>query len=117
MMSQRVSDGVAEMVKRAIGGLPVLQTIKDEIDWEVIPALQQAPDGSAVLVFMIGIGLPIPGTGDRNMPFAAIDDDREELVALVVRQLYGRVQADLDKSLPSPLAPGIAGKTSRPYPS
>jgi hypothetical protein len=96
-MSLRVSDGIIVMIRTAIDGLDILRAIKDRIEWEVIPTLKHDSGGYANLVFMVGIGLPVPGTTDRIMPFYLVEDDTPEQITRVVRMLYASVQEDLDK--------------------
>ena len=96
-MSLRVSDGVIGMVRLAIDGLDTLQVIKDRIEWEVIPMLKQGDDGMGILVFMVGIGLAIPGTNDRIMPFILVENDQQNDITRAVRILYASVQKDIDE--------------------
>jgi hypothetical protein len=85
------------MVRKAIDGLEVPRVIKDRIEWEIVPGLRQVDNGSAMeLLFMIGVGQPVPGTSDRIMPFCAVADDTEVQVTQAVHMLYASVQAELD---------------------
>lgn len=81
----------AALVEQAISGLDALGTDKDSVEWEVMPFV--APDSS--VRWLVGIGLPVPVTGDTEMPFAVLDDPHDrEGVARVVRALYAKAAGD-----------------------
>lgn len=82
---KRLSDIIAGSVREAVGALEVLATDKDAIEWEVIPFL--GADSS--VNWLIGIGLPVPASGDSVMPFALLSDPHDPgEVSRVVRTLH-----------------------------
>lgn len=95
-MAARVSTLIAERIKTAVEELQAPQMIKDRLEWEIVPGLKPTPDGGMSLIFMVGLGLPVPGTEDRIMPFAMLEDDKQGEVTRIVRSLYDRAQGELD---------------------
>lgn len=84
---KRLADIVAMYVQEAIAGLPILEVERDKAEWEVIPFVNVLDGGT--VGWLVGIGLPVPETGDSIMPFASVGDphSRDE-VTRVVTALY-----------------------------
>lgn len=98
----RISDGVTDRVLAAIDRLEVLQAIKDDIGYEVSPALLARQNGM-ILAFMIAIGLPVPGAPsaadqDHVLYMHPLEDPHasQEEVDRIVRELYRQAQEEAD---------------------
>lgn len=96
-MARRVSDEIAAKIVRAIEELPILEVIKEKIRWEAVPILNLQPGSNTNLMFMAGLGLPVPGTEDYIMPFLPLQDDAYEEIARLVGTLYEQAQKDVDE--------------------
>lgn len=98
-MTRRISDILAERITTAIGRLPVLEAARDQIDWEITPALLPRGQG-LVLAYMVAVSLPVPGTveNDKVLYMAPLDDPDadQETVSSLVWGLYQRCQAEND---------------------
>lgn len=96
-MARRVSDELIERIAQAIEELDILEVIKEKIRWEVVRILNLRPGGRDTdLAYMIGLGLPIPGTEDYTMSFLPLQDDAYAEVSRLVRSLYDRAQQEVD---------------------
>jgi len=95
---RRLSEVVAESVKKAIAELDILAVDRDAVEWEVIAHIA---DDSSVR-WLVGIGLPVPGFGDTIMPFTPLSDPHsQDDVTRTVRALYRAVaQQVLSVSVP-----------------
>lgn len=83
---RRLSDIVAESVIMAIAALEIPEADRKVIEWEAAPAISST-DGS--IGWFLGIGLPVPVTGDSVMPFTPVGDPHDaEEISRKVRALY-----------------------------
>jgi hypothetical protein len=84
---KRLADIVAMYVQEAVAGLPVLEAEREVIEWEVLPFVNMLDGGT--VSWVVGIGLPVPETGDSIMPFAPVGDPHsKDEVARVVGALH-----------------------------
>lgn len=96
----RISDILGQRVVIAIEALPVLAVTRDQIDWEIAPALLPR-GGGMVLAYMVAISLPVPGSieGDKVLYMTPLEDpdaDQEQVSALV-EGLYLKAQQEADQ--------------------
>jgi hypothetical protein len=96
----RISDILAARITSAIEALPVISVVRDQIDWEIAPAL--LPRGSGmVLAYMVAVSLPVPGSveGDKVLYMAPLDDPdaSQETVMSLVEGLYLKAQQEADQ--------------------
>lgn len=84
-MAKRLSEIVAARVEQAISGLEVIASDKDDVEWEVIPFVAL----DSTVRWLVGIGLPVPVSGDTVMLFTLLSDphDKDE-VTRIVRAMY-----------------------------
>jgi hypothetical protein len=115
---RRLSDIVAEYVRQGIEALGD-EGQRDDLEWEVLPGA----DAQGGIAWLVGIGLPVPGTQDYQMPFAPVPDPHNaDDIARLVRVLYGLVSggdiADAAESLYGGLkqagSPGPAAHRTSP---
>jgi hypothetical protein len=97
----RISEGLAQKIVEAVTALPVLETARAQVDWEIAPAL--IPDrktGELMLAYMVAVSLPVPGSveNDKVLYMAPLDDPDagQEAVASLVQFLYDKCQAEND---------------------
>lgn len=96
----RISDILAARISAAIEALPVLSVTREQIDWEIAPAL--LPRGSGmVLAYMVAVSLPVPGSAedDKVLYMAPLDDpdSAQETVSFLVEGLYLKAQQEVDQ--------------------
>jgi hypothetical protein len=96
----RISDVLAQRIIIAIEALPVLSVVRDQIDWEIAPAL--LPRGAGmVLAYMVAVSLPVPGSveGDKVLYMAPLDDPdaSQDTVTSLVEGLYLKAQQEVDQ--------------------
>jgi hypothetical protein len=95
-MNQRLMDLGAEKVKTAIGNLPVMQVVRDQIEWEIIPLV----GANGLLLCVPMICMPVPGSPDyvlhTGMPGFDPHTDQAE-VDHVIRTVTEGVQRDCDQ--------------------
>jgi hypothetical protein len=92
---KRVSEIASALVVKAIEGLEVLAVEREKIEWEV--SLFVGIDGNAR--WIVGIGLPVPLTGDTEMPFGMISDPHDgNEIARVVAALYAKALQDVSEA-------------------
>lgn len=83
---RRLSDIVAGAVTGAISALEIPQADREAVEWEVTPAISPL-EGS--IGWFVGVGLPVPVTGDSVMPFAPVSDPHDAAeIGRLVRALY-----------------------------
>lgn len=96
----RISDTLARRVTTAIESLPVLAVTREQIDWEIAPALLPR-GGGMVLAYMVAVSLPVPGSveGDKVLYMAPLDDPgaTQETVSALVEGLYLKAQQETDQ--------------------
>lgn len=96
----RISDILGGRIAVAIGELPVLSVIREQIDWEIAPALLPR-GGGMVLAYMVAVSLPVPGSaeGDKVLYMAPLDDPdaSQETVSSLVEGLYLKAQREADQ--------------------
>lgn len=94
----RISDLLAQRIVTAIGKLPILETARGHVDWEVTPALLPRA-GDLTLAYMVAVSIPMTGSlTDKVLYMAPLDDpdaDEEKVFALVWG-LYQQCQAEND---------------------
>lgn len=97
-MARRTSDRLALRITDAIAALQIPQAIKDQIEWDVFPALVNR--GGPVLAFMVAISLPVPGSVDDDhiLYMAPLDDPnaRQADVNTLIAGLYEKTQEEVD---------------------
>lgn len=96
----RISDVLAARITSAIEALPVLSAVRDQVDWEIAPAL--LPRGAGmVLAYMVAVSLPVPGSleGDKVLYMAPLDDPDagQAQVSALVEGLYLKAQQETDQ--------------------
>lgn len=101
-MSYRISDVIAGKVAAAIESIPVLRVIRDEIGWEITPALLPGPDGGMNLAYMVAVSIPLdPGSVQRDhvlyMTSLTDPDADQGNVNTLVYGLYQRCQNEADE--------------------
>lgn len=96
----RISDALGAKVITAIEALPVLAVARQQIDWEIAPALLPRGDGM-VLAYMVAVCIPVPGSveGDKVLYMAPLDDPdaSQEKVSALVGGLWSRAQGESDQ--------------------
>lgn len=91
---KRLSDGITDRVKKAIRELEILEVERQAIEWEVMPFVTE--DSS--VGWLIGIGLPVPATGDTIMPFTPLNDVHSQAeISRIVRALYEGTAIQVDQ--------------------
>lgn len=101
-MPYRISDVIAGKVTAAIESIPVLQVTRDEIGWEITPALLPDRAGGMNLAYMVAVSVPLdPGSVQKDhvlymTPLADPDADQGNVNTLVYG-LYQRCQAEVDE--------------------
>jgi hypothetical protein len=104
---RRLSDGVAEMVLKAIQELAILDIVRQEIEWEVLPFV-----GGGAVGWLIGIGLPTAG-GDYEMPFGPLNDPHSQAeTSNLVLMLYMKAAEKAAVAGARSGAPSNGGKAS-----
>jgi hypothetical protein len=98
----RISDAIAAKVAAAIESIPVLQVIRDEIGWEITPALLPDRAGGMTLAYMVAVSLPLdPGSVQKDhvlyMTSLADPDADQGNVNTLVYGLYQRCQNEADE--------------------
>lgn len=107
---KRVSHALGELVTAAIDDLKVARAVKDGIEWEVIPYVNQ--DGS--ISWLVGIGVKVPATGDWHIPFGVVGDPHDKpLVEATVTALYNSAQGLADEDQRKALAEGNGHKKTK----
>ena len=96
----RISDILGQRITVAIEALPVLAVVREQIDWEVAPAL--LPRGSGmVLAYMVAVSLPVPGSveGDKVLYMTPLEDPDagQDQVSALVEGLYLKAQQEADE--------------------
>jgi hypothetical protein len=106
-MARRMIDGIAARVQEAVDGLEILESVKSQIECEVIPCLTPDPErpGAVSVGFLIGLSLPVTG-GDHVVPFRPLRDpyDKDE-TRRTVQALYQDAQAGADHAHAQAVAP------------
>lgn len=96
----RISDVLGQRITAAINALPVLSVTREQIDWEVAPALLPR-GGGTVLAYMVAISLPVPGPveGDKVLYMTPLEDPdaNQEQVYALVEGLYLKAQQEADE--------------------
>jgi hypothetical protein len=101
-VTYRISDAIAAKVAAAVESIPVLAVIRDEIGWEITPALMPGPGGGMNLAYMVAVSLPLEqGSVQKDhvlymAPLADPDAGQDDVSALVYG-LYERCQAEADE--------------------
>lgn len=100
-MPRRISDILAEKVVTAIDALAVLNRSRNEIEWEISPALLPRGDGM-VLAFMVAVAVPVPASveNDYILKMAPLDDPHadQRTVDDLVAMLYRLCEVDADEA-------------------
>jgi len=101
-VTRRISDVLGERVTEAIKAMPVLEVAREQVDWEITPALLPVPGTSdLMLAYMVAVSIPVPGSvgGDKVLYMAPLDDPDapQEKVSALVWDLYQRCQAENDE--------------------
>lgn len=116
-MSRRISDVIGGKVAAAIEGIPVLAVIREEIGWEIAPALMPDRSGGMILAYMVAVSLPVdPGSVENDhvlymAPLNDLDADQGDVNTLVYG-LYERCQADADGRRAAARAPSNGHRES-----
>jgi hypothetical protein len=88
-------------VTAAIDSIPVLQVIRDEIGWEITPALLPDRAGGMSLAYMVAVSLPLdPGSVEKDhvLYMTSLTDPHADQgnVNTLVYGLYQRCQDEAD---------------------
>jgi hypothetical protein len=111
---KRLADRVAEVVTGTLEDLEIPGLVRDSIEWEVAPFMKMDPSTRGpVMAYMIGVGLPVPATGDSVMPFLPLDDahDNDE-IRRITQALFTGAQEETAKLQQKAVAAANGSKQS-----
>ncbi|MCW2930050.1 MAG: hypothetical protein JWM19_1012 [Actinomycetia bacterium] len=111
---KRLSDHIAALVTAEINALEIPGALKDQLEWEILPIALSAPGGGLGVTWLIGIGVPVPGTGDWEFPFRVLSDPHgKSEVRELVKSMYAVAQAAADTAQLKARAAGNGHRMSR----
>jgi hypothetical protein len=99
-VANRISDVIAAKVEAAVNSLPVLQAVKDTVEWEISPALVPAGRDMS-LAYMVAVCIPVPGSveDDYVLRMTPLEDPHapQAVVDALVQVLYGYCSGAADE--------------------